>query len=92
MTLMSNNHSTHTAIIIKLTFPWHAFLLKINSAYYHCRLVEIMLKNLIIILFRISPKKLTLCLFYSQNVLIFLKIIPDQNAHEDLKAVKTANI
>ena len=34
-----------------------------------------MLKNLIIILFQISPKKLSLCFFYSQNVLIILNII-----------------
>ena len=31
----------------------------------------------IIILFRISPKKLLLCSYYSQNVLIILKIIPN---------------
>ena len=41
------------------------------------RLVGIMLKNLIIILFRISPKKLTLCFYYSPTVLIILKIIPN---------------
>jgi len=41
------------------------------------RLVGIMLKNLIIILFRISQKKLTLCFYYSPNVLIILKIIPN---------------
>ena len=40
------------------------------------RLVGIMLQILIIILFRISFKKLSKCFYYSQVLLIMLKIIP----------------
>ena len=32
--------------------------------------------QIFIILFQISPKKLSLCSYYSQNELIILKIIP----------------
>ena len=40
------------------------------------RLVGIMLQILIIILFRISSKKLSKCFYYSQVPLIMFKIIP----------------
>ena len=40
------------------------------------RLVGIMLQILIIILFRIFFKKLSKCFYYSQVLLIMLKIIP----------------
>ena len=51
-------------------------LMRNSNIYSVSRLVGIMLQILIIILFRISSKKLSKCFYYSQVPLIMLKIIP----------------